>query len=69
MGLLSSVLHRHLRVGLVDPDLGRERGGDGTAAREALWMREERGVEDGASTCECRGGEAVVDLVWRAEAE
>ena len=47
MGLLSSVLHRHLRVGLVDPDLGRERGGDGTAAREALWMREERGVEDG----------------------
>ena len=52
MDSLCSVFRRDLRVWLVDPDLGRKRRGDRPTAREALRMGEERGVEDGATTCE-----------------
>ena len=69
MDLPCSVFRSDLRVGLVDPDLGRERREDRPTAREALRMGEERGVKDGASTGERRGGEAVMDVVRRAEAE
>src|SRR5271154_4221274 len=69
MRLLSSVFRRDPRLGLVDPDLGRQRGQDGAAMGKALGMSEKRGVEDGASASERRSGEAVMDLVGGAEAE
>ena len=64
MDSLCSVFFCELRIGLVEPDLGRKRGGDRTTACEALRMGKARGVEHGATTtCERGVGEAVVDLV------
>ena len=69
MSLLSSQIGRDLRRGLVDPDLRRWPGWDGTPAQEALRVREERGVEDAGATLESLRREAVVHVVGCAEAE
>src|SRR5258706_8237689 len=69
MNLLSSVVCRDLRLGLVDPHLGWKRRRHGTTVREAFWMRGECGVEDASTTRERLGGETAVHFVRRAERE
>ncbi|MDB5220089.1 MAG: hypothetical protein JWO86_8016, partial [Myxococcaceae bacterium] len=67
--LLSGFLGRDLAFGLADPAGGGRRPRQGTTVREALRVREERGIENGATTHDGVSGKPVVDFVRRAHAK
>ena len=64
-----NLFRRDLGLRLVDPDFRGKRCRDRAAMRESLGMRDEGGVEDGAASRACGGGETVMHLVRGAEAE